>query len=106
MRYLSVLVLLSIGVSNAIGFPLGAYADEMPSKWCSTGFGSPAEIIRYWKGGAGGWLLKIAGKPDEWFDNEAGALTSAEVIVWEEGLAQPQQHVWIVRDRVFWPCNK
>jgi hypothetical protein len=104
VRRLSFLMVLSIGVSNAIAFPVSAHADEEMHNWCSTGFGSPAEFSRYSKG-KGGWLLKIAGRPDEWFDDEAGELTSAEVIVWVEGMAQPQQQVWIIRDRIFWPCK-
>lgn len=104
MRCPSFLVVLSIGVLKTIAFPLGVHAEKVPVKWCSTGFGSPAEFSEYSQG-TGGWLLKITGKPDEWFDNEAGELTSAEIVVWVEGVAEPQKHVWIIRDRVFWPCK-
>lgn len=104
MKYSSFLVVLSVGVSNAIAFPNSVHAEKVPVKWCSTGFGSPAEFSSY-SHGTGGMLLKIAGKPDEWFDNESGELTSAKIVVWVEGLAEPQKHVWIIRDRVFWPCE-
>lgn len=104
MRPLYFLVALSIGMANTIVFSPSTHADEIPAKWCSSGFGSPAEFSRYSKA-PGGWLLKIAGQPDEWFDDEADELTSAEVVIWMEGLAEPKQHVWIIRDRVFWACK-
>ncbi len=101
MRYLSFLVALSIGLSTA----LSAHADEVLEKWCSTGFGSPAEFSGYSEGKISGWVLKIAGRPDEVFEDETGELTTGDLIVWVEGLAKPQQQVWIIRDRVFWPCK-
>lgn len=104
MRYLSFLVVLSIGVLNTIAFPLSVYAEKVPVKWCSTGFGSPAELSSYTVKPFG-WLLKIIGKPDERIDDESDELTSAEIVVWEEGVAEPQKHIWIIRDRVFWPCE-
>lgn len=69
------------------------------------GFGSPAEFSGYSEGKISGWVLKIAGRPDEVFEDEAGELTTGDLIVWVEGLAKPQQQVWIIRDRVFWPCK-
>lgn len=104
MKCLPFLVMLSIGVLSAIAFPHSVHAEKVPVKWCSTGFGGPAELSRY-QVKPFGWLLKIIGKPDEWFDDEAGELTSAKIVVWVEGLAEPQKHVWIIRDRVFWPCE-
>lgn len=98
------LVMFSIGVLSAIAFPHSVHAEKVPIKWCSTGFGGPAEFSSYSQG-TGGMLLKIAGKPDEWFDSESGELTSAKIVVWVEGVAEPQKHVWIIRDRVFWPCE-
>lgn len=102
MRYLSFLVALSVGLSTA----LSAHADELPEKWCSTGFGSPAEFSGYSEEGeTGDWVLRIAGKPDEVFEDEAAELTTGDLIVWVEGLAEPKQRVWIIRDRIFWPCK-
>lgn len=72
---------LSMSVVNAIANLPSSLADEPPEKWCSTGLGSPAEFSREAKG-RGGWLLTIAGKSDEWLDDESGELTTSDLIVW------------------------
>lgn len=104
VRYLALLVVLSIGVLNPIAFPHSVHAEKVPVKWCSTGFGSPAELSSYTVKPFG-WLLKIIGKPDEWFDSEADELTSAKIVVWVEGVAEPQKHVWIIRTEYSGPAS-
>jgi len=78
-------------------------AQPPPETWCSDGFDKPTELVIT----AGeNFVLKIDGSPDETLDKVEDTIFPASLLRHLKKGSPPKEYpVWIVRDRVFWPCD-
>jgi len=81
---------------------LNAPADaSFGTAWCSNGFDKPAVLSQN-----GHELLLTVGGTTEVMDVESAETRKATLMASSGMENYPRQDVWIVRDRVFWPCEK
>jgi hypothetical protein len=103
MRKLLALMVLFCGTASADAAKTQKPdAVQPPETWCSDGFDKPTELLIT----AGkNFVLKIAGTPDETLDKVKDTIYPASIRNLLKGSSSKEYPVWIVRDRVFWPCD-
>ncbi len=103
-RRLLALMVLVCGAAGADAAKKTENPTQPSETWCSDGFDKPTELLIT----AGpNFVLKTDGSADETLDIEKDTIYPATLrnLSKKKGSPPKEYQVWIVRDRLFWPCD-